>query len=44
MKYLKLYENFTNQTPLERQFSEVVVAGLTNNDREMARVSYFIIQ
>ncbi len=31
MKYLKLYENFTNQTPLERQFSEVVVAGLTNN-------------
>ena len=36
MKYLKLYENFTNQTPLERQFSEVVVGGLTSNDREIA--------
>lgn len=40
MKYLKLYENFNsrfmNKTPLERQFSEVVVAGLNNNDREIA--------
>jgi hypothetical protein len=40
MKYLKLYENFDsrfmNQTPLERQFSEVVVSGLKNNDREIA--------
>jgi hypothetical protein len=35
MKYLKLYENFTSQTPLERQFSEVVVGGLNNNDREI---------
>ena len=36
MKYLKLYENFANQTPLERQFSEVIVGGLNNNDREIA--------
>lgn len=36
MKYLKLFENFEqrfgNLSPLERQFSEVVVSGL--NDRE----------
>lgn len=46
MKYLKLFENFRvmskeelfgKQSNLERQFSEVVVGGLTSNDREIAK-------
>lgn len=34
MKYLKLYENFDRDklSPLDRQFSDVVVAGLTSKE------------
>jgi hypothetical protein len=35
MKYLKLYENFRNQTPLERQFSEIMVPNLISDDKEI---------
>jgi hypothetical protein len=45
MKYLKLYENFREmtreemfgkQTPLEKQFSEVIVPGLCDDNNEIA--------
>ena len=34
MKYLKLFENFGEQTNLEKQFSKIVVSGLRGKDSE----------